>query len=140
MASIKLQLQSKSENAPIYLRLSIKRDFYLKRKTGLNINPKDWSDKTGLPKQNNPTNKNLTSKLRNLTNTIFQNLNDANSSGTEINGDWLNYRIDLYFNRVQEIGKESNLLTDSIQRIINTAFTRKNGKGGVGLSVSRINA
>ena len=140
MASIKLQLQSKSKNAPIYLRLSIKRGFYLKRKTGLNINPKNWSDATGLPKQNNPINKNLTSNLRNLTNTILQNLNDANSNGIEVNGDWLSYRIDLYFNRVQEIGKESNILTDSIQRIINTASTRKNGKGGIGLSVSRINA
>ncbi len=30
MASIKLQLQSKLENTPIYLRLSIKRSFYLK--------------------------------------------------------------------------------------------------------------
>lgn len=150
MATIKFRLHSKTNNAPIYLRLSLGRAKINKgekpkyisyqRKTGLNINVKDWSNTTGLPKQNNPTNKNLTSNLRNLTNTILKNLNDANSNGTEVNGDWLSYRIDLYFNRVQEVGTQSNLLIDGIQRIINTASTRKNGKGGVGLSVSRINA
>jgi integrase len=140
MASIKLQLQSKSINAPIYLRLSIKRGFYLKRKTGLSINPKEWSTSTGLPKQNNPVNKNLATKLRDLTTTILKDLNNANSNGTEVTGEWLKYRIDLFFERVQEVGTQSNLLLDSLQRIIDTAPTRKNGKGGIGLSKSRINS
>lgn len=140
MATIKYQLQSKSNNAPIYLRLSISRDKNLKRKTGLYINPKDWSTSTGLPKQNDPTNKNLTTSLRDLTNVILKDLNNANTEGVEVNGDWLIYRIDLFFERVQEIGAQSNLLIDSIQRIIDTAPTRRNGKGGVGLSKSRVNA
>ncbi|MCF6350030.1 MAG: phage integrase SAM-like domain-containing protein [Flavobacteriaceae bacterium] len=140
MASIKLSIQSKSDNAQIYLRLSISRGFYIKRKIGLSINSKDWSNTTGLPKQNNPTNKNFTTKLKDLTNTILKNLNEANSKGLEINGDWLSYRIDLYFNRVQEKGTQSNLLTDTIQRYIDIAPTRKNSKGGIGLSKSRINS
>lgn len=139
MASIKLSIQSKSDNAQIYLRLSISRGFYLKRKIGLSINSKDWSSATGLPKQNNPKNKNLTTKLKDLSNNILQNLNDANSKGEEIDGNWLSYRIDLYFNRVQEIGKQSDYLLDSLQKIIDTAPTRKNGKGGIGLSKSRVN-
>lgn len=138
MASIKLSIQSKSDNAQIYLRLSISRGFYLKRKIGLSINSKDWSSATGLPKQNNPTNKNLTTKLKDLSNNILQNLNEAHSKGVEVNGDWLSYHIDLYFNRVQEIGKQSDYLIDSLQKIIDTAPTRKNGKGGIGLSKSRV--
>lgn len=139
MASIKLSIQSKSDNAQIYLRLSISKGFYLKRKIGLSIKSKDWSSATGLPKQNNPTNKNLTIKLKDLSNTVLKNLNEASAKGDEINGDWLSYRIDLYFNRVQEIGKQSNLLIDCLEKIIETAPTRKNGKGGIGLSQSRIN-
>ena len=41
MATIKYQILSKSENAPIYLRLSIKRGLSPRTKTGLHINPKD---------------------------------------------------------------------------------------------------
>lgn len=140
MASVKLSIQSNSENAQIYLRLSVNRGLILKRKTGVFINSKDWSKTTGLPKQNNPTNKNLTTELKDFTNSILKDLNDANSKGEEINGDWLTYRIELYFNRTQEKGKQSDLLLDCLQRIIDTAPTRKNGKGGIGLSRSRINS
>mgnify|MGYP000689607260 CR=1 FL=1 len=71
MATIKYQLQSKSNNAPIYLRLSINRTKYIKRKTGLFIDFKDWGK--GFPKQNNPYNKNLTIDLKGLENKILKN-------------------------------------------------------------------
>ena len=149
MATIRYRLHSNAENAPIYLRLSLgsvkgvpkgdKRKYIsYQRKTGLSINPKDWSMSTGLPKQNNPTNKNLVTSLRDLTNIILKDVNGANTKGTEINGVWLNYRIDLHFERVQETGVQSNILVDNIQRIIDTAPTRRNGKGGIGLSKSRV--
>ena len=79
MASIKLSIQSESDNASIYLRLSIRRGFYLKRKTGIAINSKDWSSTTGLPKQNNPNNKNLSSKLRKLNTYILDRFNESNN-------------------------------------------------------------
>jgi hypothetical protein len=66
MATIKYLLQSNSQNAPIYLRLSLARNTTVKRKTGLHINFKNWSSATGLPKQNNSINKNITSKLNTL--------------------------------------------------------------------------
>ena len=89
MATIKYIIQSKSDAAPIYLRLSINKNLSLKRKTGLIINAKKWSSKTGLPKQNETANKNLISNLRGLRKSIHDSLNDANSKGIEINGDWL---------------------------------------------------
>ena len=140
MAKIKYILQSKLENVPIYLRLSISRKLVFKRKTGLTINPKDWSKTTGLPKQNNPTNKNLSTTLQKLHTAILEQLNISQSKGETINGDWLQYQIDLYFNRIQKENTFSDLLTDNIQRIIDTAQRRKNGKGGIGLSKSRINS
>jgi len=87
MATIKYLLQSKSDNAPIYLRLSLGRKKSIKRKTGLNINYKDWSSKTGLPKQNDANNKNLTTKLKSLEASIQNELNEANSIGVEVTGD-----------------------------------------------------
>ena len=138
MASIKLSIQSESENASIFLRLSIRRGFYIKRKTGISINSKDWSKSTGLPKQNNPKNKNLTSQLRKLISHVLDSLNNDLTKGVEVDGDWLNNTIDVFFNRAVKTGSQSELLVDNIQRIIDTAQTRKNGKGGVGLSVSRI--
>ncbi|RMA56641.1 phage integrase SAM-like domain-containing protein [Ulvibacter antarcticus] len=139
MATIKFQLQSKSNNAPIYLRLSLGRNKSIKRKTGLSINPKEWSTVTGLPKQNNPSTKNLTPKLKKLSAKIYDKLNDALSNGKSINGEWLNEQIDIHFERINE-NKQSELVTDAIQSILNMAEVRKNSLGGIGLSKSRINS
>ncbi|MEW4923930.1 tyrosine-type recombinase/integrase [Algibacter sp. 2305UL17-15] len=139
MATIKFILQGKSLNTSIYLRLSISKFKTLKRKTGLSINPKNWSKDTGLPKQNNADNKNLLTKLKGLETKIHQRLNDANINGVEVTGDWLLYQIDLHFKRISE-NKQSELLTDAIQNIIDTAETRRNAKGNIGLSKSRVNS
>jgi integrase len=139
MATIKFLLQSKSDNAPIYLRLSIDRKTSYKRKTGLSINPNDWSTDTGLPKQNNPHNKNLRTDLKNLESKIFKDLNNANTKGVEVNGDWLLNKIDIHFKRISETNK-SDLLVDAIQTIIDEAPERKNVKKELGLSKSRINS
>ena len=100
MATIKYILQSKSSNAPIYLRLSLGRGKSFKRKTSLSINPKNWSDK-GYPKQTTAENKNLASDLRGLNSFILDQINIANSVGTEINGEWLKSKIDLHFNKFE---------------------------------------
>lgn len=139
MATVKLLLQSKSANAPIYLRLSISREKVFYRKTGLNINAKEWNHSKGRPIQNNTDNKNLTPILKKLESKILKNFNDAENNGVEVNGDWLINKIDLHFERISETNK-SELVTDNIQDIADNANTRDNGKGGVGLSLCRINA
>jgi integrase len=101
MATIKYLIQSKSQNAPIYLRLSLGRKGSLKRKTSLSISPNVWSYKTGMPKQNYADEKNLSSKLRKLRGFILDEVNDSNSRGIQITGDWLQSKIDLNFNKVE---------------------------------------
>lgn len=139
MATVKFILQGKSSNTSIYLRLSLGRNQTFKRKTGLNINPIDWSKDRGLPKQNKADNKNLTSKLRSLETNILNKLNESSSTGEVITANWLQFQIDLYFERITE-NLKSDLLTDAIQSIIDEAPTRKNARGGIGLSLSRINS
>ncbi len=140
MATIKFLLQSKSDNAPIYLRLSVSRGNTFYRKTGLHINPKDWGDK-GLPKNQNTSsdNKDLITDLKDLDSKILKNFNNDNSKGVVINGDWLQNKIDIHFKRISET-TQSELVTDAIQSIIDNAHLRDNGKGGIGLSQCRINA
>ena len=50
MPTVKFLIQSKKSSAPIYLRLSLNRTSSYKRKTGFHINPNDWNQKKGFPK------------------------------------------------------------------------------------------
>lgn len=134
MSSIKFLLQSKSKNAPIYLRLSLGRGKVYKRKTSLNINPKNWSDK-GVPKQTIAQNKNISSDLRKLKNFILDEVNNSNSKGIEINGDWLQSKIDLYFGKV--IVEELDYLTEYGNYFIKNLKYKKNDKTKkIGVAVS----
>lgn len=139
MATVKYQLLSESENAPIYLRLSVRRGLTPRTKIGLHISPKNWSTISNFPKTTSATNKKLKSDLQKLETYILDEINNANSKGVLINTAWLKHRINLHFGHVTEI-EQSDLLTDAIQSIIDEAPTRKNAKGGIGLSKSRVNA
>ena len=135
MATLKFLLQSKSNNAPIYTRLSIGRGKIYYRKTGLTINPKDWSTTTDLPLNNTVTNKNLSSKLKKLDAFIFESLNDDTSNGIDITPDWLQVKIDLHFNRVETV--ELDYLTEYGEHLIKNLKYKVNEKSkGVGVSAS----
>jgi integrase len=135
MATIKFQLQSKSKNAPIYLRLSLGRGKSLKRKTSLSINPDNWSVSTGLPKQNYADEKNLTSKLRKLGTYILDEVNDSNSKGIEVTGDWLQSKIDFHFNKV-EAKQLDYLIEYSIYFIDNLKYKVNEKTKSIGVSKS----
>lgn len=139
MATINFKLQSATENAPIYLVLSAGRGKVIFKKTGKSINSKDWSNKTGLPKQNDPNNKNLTTELLKLKTYIFDKLDIPKNINNEELSSWLGYTIDLFFGRIAN-NEKSEYVTDIIQNIIDTAHARLNGKDGIGLSECRINA
>jgi integrase len=136
MASIKFSIQTKAQSAPIYLRLSINRQQVYKRKTGLFINPNNWSKDKGLPKQTTASNKNLSTELSELQNKILKQLNEANTKGEVITGEWLQYHIDLHFDRISE-NRQSEFVLDIIENLIEATAIRKNSKGGIGLSKSR---
>ena len=139
MATVKFRLVGKNDTSNIYIRVLNGRKLDIQAKTDLFINSKEWQIKTNLPKQSTATNKNLTTNLLKLKAFILDKFNLGNSNGLKINKDWLKHNIDVYFERITET-TQSDLLTDAIQSIIDEAPTRKNGKGGIGLSKSRINA
>lgn len=138
MATVKYLTQGNSLTNPIYLRLSLSKKKSLKRKTGLFISKNDWNKSSGFAKQNNASNKNLTIDLKELSTFVLKAVNNFDSKLDDLTGAWLNNQIDLFFGRFQA-DEKSELITDLIQEIIYEAPTRKNAKGGIGLSKSRIN-
>ena len=136
MAKIKFLLQSKSENSQIYIRVSISQKVSLKKKTGFTINPKDWSEATGLPKQNNPENKKLSNNLKKLDLFVMGNLNNDLAGGILIDTYWLENQISKCFKRI--VKTDTGLLINHIQYILDNANTRKvRTNGGVKIGLSK---
>jgi len=138
MATVKFRLKSnaKKQNT-IYVYMSLGRGNLFEVKTGFEIEPQDWQEKLSFPKQNTPENKNLHSNLKKLESFTHDSLNTANSKGELIDKFWLERKIKECFNRVEK--KDSEILVNHIQHIIDTASTRKvKGRNGLGLSESRI--
>ena len=143
MASIKFRLRSNAnKNVSIKVRLTLgfkKQDLELN--TGFSINPKDWSESTGKPKQNNPENKDIFNNLKKLDSFLFESLNTAMGESVVIDTLWLESKITECFNRIEKT--DEGLITNYIQNIIDTADTRKvKIKGGYkhGISLSRKNS
>ncbi len=130
MATIKFFLQSKTNPANIYLRLSLDRNTVLRRKTGYIIDPDRWSTATHLPKQGDEKLKQLKADLVKLSTSIEDSLNLAISKGEEITGDWLQLQIDV----VQKKQKKTDLtrLTNYIQYYVDNLKFKEypNGKRG----------
>lgn len=140
MATIQFRVRSKAnKNVSIKVRLSIDRNNVFELNTGFTINPKDWSETTGLPKQNNETSKKTSSDLKKLDSYIIENLNTDLGKSILIDSNWLESKINDCFSRV--VKTDTSLLINHIQYIIDNANTRKvktNGGYKIGLSKSTI--
>lgn len=136
MATVKFIVQGKSEMTNILLRFVVSKKIDLKRKIGLTIDFKDWSEskKEPIPKDENL--KRLKSKLSNLKKHIETAYNNAISNGIELNGDWLQLQIDIFNKKVPIV--ELDLLTNYIQKYIDDAPYKQNQKKQIGLSSGRI--
>lgn len=68
-------------------------------------------------------------------------MNLATKNGEEVNSEWLQRKIDIYFKRITDTPTgQSDFILSLIDHVIETAQTRRNGKGDLGLSDSRIKA
>lgn len=128
MATIKFILQSESETAQIYLRLSMGRGRLYKRKTSLVINPKEWTE-LGFPNQETEENRELTKILKGLKDSILYHVNNSNSKGIEINGSWLQSKIDMHFgrNKNNKTEKLRNQTKITEQGLLELGFEQSDG-------------
>lgn len=103
MATVNYSLHVNSENAQIYVRFSIDREHRFRIKTGKTINSNNWSDKTKFPKTSSTELKNLKTELINLQAFILNEYNSDHSKGIIFSKDWLQSKIDYFFNRIDEV-------------------------------------
>jgi integrase len=136
MATLKYLLQSKSENSQIYIRYSIDRKKVFWRKSGHVIDSKYWSETLSQPIQKTDALKNLKSKLDKLSIFINDKYNDGVSTGTEFTGEWLQFQIDSFNNKLPVV--ELDILTNYVQKYIDEAPFKQNQKQELGLSKGRI--
>lgn len=143
MATINFLLRSTKEVAPLTIRLLFRDangdDFVYGAKTKYRIDKAYWRKHTTKSKDAEVKNKQVkvNADLQKIENFILDAFSVTEPS--EIDKGWLTNQIELFYNPVTEDTK-SDLLTDAIQSIIDEAPTRKNAKGGIGISKSRINA
>lgn len=138
MASVQFRLRSSAnKNVSIKVRVSINRGNVIELNTGFSINPKDWSDATDRPKQNNTENKVIFNNLKKLESFIHAKLNTDLGDGVLIDSNWLENAINECFERIEKT--DTGLLVNHIQYIIDNANTRKvAGRNQIGLSESRV--
>ncbi len=102
MALPKFYLRSSGENAPIQIIFQVSRNLRMRTSTGLKINSNDWSEAKGLPKQNSPENKNLSTNLQKLIPYLQEQYTEDYTNGVSFSNDWLKNKIDKYFDRPDE--------------------------------------
>lgn len=138
MATISFILQSKSESANIYLRLSVDRKTVIRRKTNFVINSSDWSTKKSQPLDRDENLKVLKTNLDKLRTGILERLNDATKKSVEINGDWLTTQIDEIQGRATIDEKESSKLVNMFDYYISNLPNKVYSNGKKGASESTI--
>lgn len=144
MATINLLLKGtntlKHIYAKIYYRDSAGNKFNYFKNIGKQIKEEDFKKiRTKKKVSLSAENKNTKSMLENFEEQILNNLNEDLSNNIIVDKDWLQFQIDLFFNRVTIETEVTDNLIDNIQEYIKTSSVRPNGKGGVGLSKDRIN-
>ncbi|WP_223560210.1 phage integrase SAM-like domain-containing protein [Chryseobacterium lathyri] len=110
MATIKFRVLHKSDNAQIYLRFSLSREKVFQSKTGKTINPAFWSSKTSRPIQKLPEFKNLALELNELEIFVMKSYNSDYAKGVIFNKEWLEGRINSFYNRINEKTDDSIFL------------------------------
>jgi len=145
MATINFLFRSTRKSAPLTVRLLFRdktgNDFTFSAKTKYIVSAEYWKFHNKNSKDATIKNKKVevNADILTIENYLMAEFNKLDTDTKPIPKDWLKNQIDLFYNPITE-NKQSDLLTDAIQCIIDEAPTRKNGKGGIGLSKSRVNA
>lgn len=104
MATTKFYLRSKGTDCIIQMQFSVSRTLKMRTSTGLVVNSDVWSDSTNLPtKGKNPSDKNLVTKLKNLSTFIIEEYNKDFANGINFSNDWLKNKINIFFKRENPI-------------------------------------
>mgnify|MGYP000439325049 CR=1 FL=1 len=154
MATVAYYLRSERNPSNIYLRLSVGRGKVIKRKSGYVIDPAKWSsdqkgkdsgkkrsvvEKVGFPKVARSREDKLEAmrdKLKKLSESIFEDYNNAIKDGLNINGEWLQEQIDKHHGKIEAVDIDSLLY--QIQAYVDFLPRKKLNNGKIGASAGTI--
>lgn len=140
MATFKFRIHGKSDPTSIYIQLSLGRGKVYERKTGYSINPRYWSKKGKPINTQDEVLKEelgeLNVSLNNLHNVLLKKNNEAIQKKEIVNGDWLQYQIDVINGNISL--ESRNYLTNHIQFIVDNADMMRKSNNKLGLSQNRI--
>ncbi|MDM1138840.1 phage integrase SAM-like domain-containing protein [Empedobacter sp. R132-2] len=142
MATIKFLYRGTKDYGDVTIRLSHLKEIDLFANTGYKSKRAYWIDSKSK-KRNYPSGKDAQAKsdklkLVELEKDILEHFNEDYNSGIMIDKEWLKDKIDIFFKRKVRSNTHSDYLVDNIQYLIDNASYRKNNKGGIGVSKSRI--
>lgn len=143
MATIYFLYRSTRKKAPLTVRLQSQLEdgvkFQFEGKTKFEVSKTYWEVTRHKKRNVDATNKKEISRINIELSKIEEFLIEKFKEDKPEPKDkhWLKEIIGTYYNPISE-NKKSDLITDCIQHIIDTAGTRENSKGGLGLSTSRI--
>ncbi len=136
MASFQYLTKGKGKTSTIYLRLKNRPHYDITKSTGYTVDLSKWANGGLKRNATDATDKKLKIDLRDLETKILR-LTDATPANL-IDADWLKNTIAICKGEQSSNLELSDYVTDYVQHIIDTAHTRENDKGGLGLSESRI--
>ena len=135
MAKIGFRLKSDANKAvSIYVNFRPPNTKMLEARTGLSINPSDWSKLKQRSKGRDPFHYQINNTLNNLSSYLDAQINLTLSKGFNIDKGWLLKSINKFFNRVEQ--KDPMYVLNFLDTYIAKLF--KDNKSGVGLKLSTI--
>jgi len=137
MASIGYRLKSKeNKQVSIYIYFRPANSSVLSARTGLTVNPSDWSSSKKKAKTTDPYLINLNTTLTSLEKFISQALNNDMPYGIEINNHWLRKQINEFNNKVPQ--NDQSYLINFLDEVIDNLKYKRANDGSKGLKPGTI--
>jgi len=137
MSSIGYRLKSKeNKQVSIYIYLRPPNSKVISSRTGLTINPIEWSKSRMRAKPKDPILKSLNNSLDSISTFINNKLNTELESGVEFNNKWLKKKLDEFNNRDPKA--DLSYLTSFLENVLSNLKYRRANDGTQGLKKNTI--
>ena len=137
MSSIGYRLKSKeNKQVSIYIYLRPPNSKVISSRTGLTINPIEWSKSRMRAKPKDPILKSLNNSLDSISTFINNKLNTELESGVEFNNKWLKKKLDEFNNRDSKA--DLSYLTSFLENVLSNLKYRRANDGTQGLKKNTI--
>ena len=137
MSSIGYRLKSKeNKQVSIYVYLRPPNSKVISARTGLTVNPSNWSKSKMRAKPKDPLLKSLNNSLDSISKFISNKLNEELKSGSDFNNRWLNKKLNDFNNRVSQ--DDLSYLVNFLDFLISNLKYKRANDGSQGLKKNTV--